>query len=204
MYRSVAPSMFHEVERLHEEQPRLIYSPHAFTREIARRLHAIDARWGDNGKRGNANDLSEDCVAFKAPGSPAGGVEIYDIIAGANSPSASPAWIDQTQVTADKGTVGVWVRPQGAVTPVPTPVPAPSPQPTPTPTPAPSCRFAALDLEAVRAIVRDELARARPADDASNDVAALRERVEAINAEMHEMVVGQVNGLLQAIQAIRR
>ena len=29
-------------------------------------------------------------------------------------------------------------------------------------------------------------------------------RLEAINAEMHEMVVGQVNGLLQAIQAIRR
>lgn len=148
-YQSIAPNLRHVVDALHAERPALIHNPHAFTREAARRLHAIDPRWGDNGKRGNQADLSEDCVAYQAPGSPAGGVEIYDIIANANRADAAPAWIDQTQKTIDAGTIGVWVRPEGT---------PPGPTPTPGPTPPVTTPCRALSADAVQAAVRQELA----------------------------------------------
>lgn len=147
-YTSIAPNMFHVVQAVHLEQPGLIHRPHGFTREVARRLHAIDARWGDNGKRGNPQDLSEDCVAFKAPGSPAGGVEIYDVIARANTVDAAPAWIDQTWATVANGTIGVWVQPQAAA-------PGPVPPPVVTPPPPPVPGGCALTVDQVREVVHE-------------------------------------------------
>jgi hypothetical protein len=110
-YTSIAPNRLDVVRAVHEEYPGLIHRPHDFTARVAARLHATDSRWGRNGKRGNKGDPSEDCVAFLAPGSPAGGVEVYDIISAANTPQAAPAWIDQTRATVDAGTIGAWVAP---------------------------------------------------------------------------------------------
>lgn len=149
-YTSIAPNMLHVVEAIHRERPGLIHRPHDFTAAVAARLHALDPKWGLNGKRGNIADTSEDCVAYRAPASPAGGVEIYDIIAQANSPQAAPAWIDQTWVTVANGTIGAWVQPPSATTPTPEPRPPSQPPPTVT------CR--ALSLDEVRAAVRQEMA----------------------------------------------
>jgi hypothetical protein len=107
-----APNRRDVVERVADRCPSLILQDHAFTDAVATLLNGEDARWGRNGKRGNANDPSHDAVAYRNPASPFG-VSVVDIIGAAGSPSASPAWIDQTQATIDARTTGVWVAPSG-------------------------------------------------------------------------------------------
>ncbi|AMY10187.1 hypothetical protein LuPra_03416 [Luteitalea pratensis] len=73
-------------------------------------LRKEDNRWGYNGKRGNANDPSQDIVDYHWGGGPSEnstGVYIIDIMLG-HCGSPSPAWIDQTGVTASSGTIGRW------------------------------------------------------------------------------------------------
>jgi hypothetical protein len=132
-----APNRRDVVERVADRCPGLIQRDHEFTDAVATVLNAEDARWGRNGKRGNAGDPSHDAIAFRNPASPFG-VSVVDIIGAAGSPSASPAWIDQTQATIDARTTGVWVAPSGRLPDcltgaVPPPGPGPGPvDPPPT------------------------------------------------------------------------
>ena len=73
-------------------------------------LRKEDNRWGYNGKRGNAHDPSQDIVDYHFGGGPSENstaVYIIDIMFG-HCGSPSPAWIDQTGVTANSGTIGRW------------------------------------------------------------------------------------------------
>jgi hypothetical protein len=73
-------------------------------------LRKEDNRWGYNGKRGNANDPSQDIVDYHwgaGPSENSTGVYIIDIMLG-HCGSPSPAWIDQTGVTINSGTIGRW------------------------------------------------------------------------------------------------
>jgi hypothetical protein len=109
-----APVRLEVVERVAAACPGFILQDHAFTDAVATLLWREDARWGRNGKRGNAGDPSHDAIAWRNPASPFG-VSIVDIIGAAGSPAASPAWIDQTQATIDARTTGVWVQPSGVL-----------------------------------------------------------------------------------------
>ncbi len=73
-------------------------------------LRLRDTRWGYNGKRGNSNDPSLDVIAYNWGSQPDEGtinVYIVDILL-SHCGSPSPAWIDQTQATADGGSIGRW------------------------------------------------------------------------------------------------
>ena len=75
------------------------------------RLRTYDTRWGYNGKRGNAGDPSHDVVAYNwGPGRDEGTTNVYiiDVIVGHCGSNPAPAWIDQTGVTAQQGTIGRW------------------------------------------------------------------------------------------------
>ena len=79
-------------------------------------LRATDTRWGYNCKRGDCNDPSVDVVDyFYGIGDGVQSTEVYliDIISavcpGGNQ---SPSWTDQTQATADSGTIGRWIFPR--------------------------------------------------------------------------------------------
>ena len=74
------------------------------------KLREEDNRWGYNGKRGNANDPSQDIVDYHwgaGPSNMSTSVYIIDIMLG-HCGSPSPAWIDQTAVTINSGTIGRW------------------------------------------------------------------------------------------------
>jgi hypothetical protein len=166
-----APNRRDVVDRVASACPGLILQDHAFTDAVASVLTAEDARWGRNGKRGNPNDLSHDAIAFKNPASPFG-VSIVDIIGAAGSPSASPAWIDQTQATIDARTTGVWIAPSGrlpaclsgtAPPPVVTP-PPPSPIVTPIPSDVASA-ITAMTVTLARVEARLAAIEARPVPD---------------------------------------
>ncbi|MBK9497053.1 MAG: hypothetical protein IPO08_21580 [Xanthomonadales bacterium] len=154
---------------------------------------------GTHGVRHDGTPCCHDVLVRKDTG------EEYDVLAGAGPGGAStPTW-GKTGGRARPGREWVApIQPLGLVTPVPPPTPGTSPTPTPVPQPPPvstPCQYAPVDLSLVLASLQ-ELRAKQDVTDARVD--ALRERLEAINAEMHGMVVGQVNGLLQAIQAVRR
>jgi hypothetical protein len=74
------------------------------------KLREEDNRWGYNGKRGNAADPSQDIVDYHwGAGRSDGSTQVYiiDIMLG-HCGSPGPAWIDQTGVTAQQGTIGRW------------------------------------------------------------------------------------------------
>ena len=74
------------------------------------KLREEDNRWAYNGKRGNANDPSQDIVDYHWGAGPSDGstqVYIIDIML-SHCGNPAPAWIDQTGVTAQQGTVGRW------------------------------------------------------------------------------------------------
>jgi len=75
------------------------------------RLREHDERWGYNWKRGVEGDPSEDVVDYHyGSGDPEGSEEVYiiDVIVGHCGPSPEPGFLDQTQATADAGTIGRW------------------------------------------------------------------------------------------------
>ena len=152
-YTPLAPNCRQVVEALAHDfpdefrdchQPDLGARAWAFIRRVAYVLHTtVDQRFGLNGKRGNVRDPSMDAISFRNPASPAGGVEVYDVVGGAGGANPQPAWIDVTQATANAGTIGAFIQPEpvSGATPVkPTPTPTPTPVPTPTPQPPP-CQF---------------------------------------------------------------
>ena len=74
-------------------------------------LRVEDDRWGYNWKRGVVGDPSKDVIDYHwGTGDHEGSIEVYiiDVIASHCSESASPAWTDVTQSTADGGTIGMW------------------------------------------------------------------------------------------------
>lgn len=82
-------------------------------------LRAIDGRWGYNCKRGNCNDVSLDVVDYyRGSGSTrddaqnSTSVSIIDIILGHCGTNPGVAWIDQTEETANSGTIGRWKYPR--------------------------------------------------------------------------------------------
>lgn len=118
--QTVAPNRIEVVQHVASACPGLIRDSHAFTDAVFSLLNRDDPRWGRNGKRGNANDLSDDAGAYlneasTLVGSDGRRLNIIDIIGAAGSPAASPAWIDQTQATIDGRTTGVWVKPSGVL-----------------------------------------------------------------------------------------
>ena len=86
---------------------------------VVEALRARSGRWGYNCKRGNCNDISHDVVDFyRGSGTTIGeaqgstDVAIIDIIAGHCGGNPQPAWIDQTQATAEAGAIGRWKYPR--------------------------------------------------------------------------------------------
>ncbi len=86
-------------------------------------LRARDGRWGYNAKRGNTNDPSHDVVSyFYANGNEINGrpeVYIFDIIGGHCTSNPSVVWVDNTDITAQSGTIGrtIYPRPGRVVAP---------------------------------------------------------------------------------------
>jgi hypothetical protein len=79
------------------------------------RLRTKDLRWGYNGKRGNLNDLSLDIVDYHyGAGDSFNSTQVYivDVLFSHCGNSPSPAWIDQTGVTAASNTIGRWGYPR--------------------------------------------------------------------------------------------
>lgn len=157
-----------------------------------------------SGTRGRRHDGQECChdVVMLLDG------RYWDILTAAGGAS-TPNWSSTPNGRITDPARG-WLAPIAPKdTPVPVPNP-PTPTPIPVPTPAPVCQAVDLSPRLNTLSAQVELLRASVAmmDTRVGVVEARLEglagRLEAINAEMHEMVVGQVNGLLQAIQSIRR
>jgi hypothetical protein len=171
---ALAPNCLRVVEALARDYPHEFADCHRpergarawmFIRRVAWVLHTtVDQRFGLNGKRGNPQDPSMDAVSFRNPSSPAGGVEIVDVVGGAGGSNPSPAWIDQTQATVDHGTIGVFIQPEPVSGSAPTPAePPPATHPT---VPDSPCRFKACEC-------------------ASADIAGVYEALSNLIVEMH-------------------
>jgi hypothetical protein len=83
----------------------------AWLYRLVQELRRYDTRWGLNWKRGRVGDLSDDVVDYNfGPGPDEGTTNVYivDVIGGHCGPNPDPAWIDQTQATANKGEIGRW------------------------------------------------------------------------------------------------
>lgn len=78
-------------------------------------LRTKDLRWGYNGKRGNPNDPSHDVIDYHyGAGNSQFSTQVYiiDVMVGHCGSSPGPAWIDQTSVTVNSGTVGMFIYPR--------------------------------------------------------------------------------------------
>jgi hypothetical protein len=112
------PDMWHVVQALAEEHPEMLANSCQdtggnwdFLDTLVERLRETDERWGYNWKRGEEGDPSRDIVDYhygegEREGSP--DVYIIDVIVGHCGDSPEPGWLDQTQATADAGTIGRW------------------------------------------------------------------------------------------------
>ena len=129
------PNMLAEVERCQADYPQAWTDAHTgnsqsedFIKLLAQHLHALDVKFGLNGKRGNPSDLSDDalnylCAASESTGRTPEGLPcvVIDVIGAAGSTGAYPTW--QVFSVAPEAN-GAWVQP-GPVVPVPPPVPSP-------------------------------------------------------------------------------
>lgn len=158
-----APNRISVVEDINRENPGLIYEDDLeFCRLVICRCNQIpgeEGKWGFNAKRGNPNDKSRDVVTFANAEVP-WGCSIVDIIANHPLPSSTPAWIDQTRATYNKGEVGGFIKADCTNTPIPEPGPDPEPEPPiPTPEPPVTCNFKETisreEFEALQARVDD-------------------------------------------------
>lgn len=83
-----------------------------FMDRVVDTLRTYDTRWGYNGKRGNANDPSQDVVDYNwGAQADQGTTEVYiiDVIAGHCGSAPSPTWSDVTDITYNSGTTGRWI-----------------------------------------------------------------------------------------------
>jgi hypothetical protein len=152
----------------------------------AQALKRFDARFGMNGKRGNASDPSSDAIAYGAGRS----VLVIDVIVGAGEHGTNPGAITWNDVTGFGP--GVYVDPDahapvvacGTSTPKPNPGETPKPNPpTPVPpAPAPVDLTPVLgELAAVRALLREAQA---DRDLLRAQLTHLAERVEAAHVSV--------------------
>ena len=113
------PNLLYVVEQTKRDYPQLWATAHTsspstegFIRICAARMHAIDHRFGLNGKRGNPADLSDDCVNYmgEGPGRTPEGYpcQVIDVIGSAGTPSAYPTW---QAFTNPQDASGAWVLP---------------------------------------------------------------------------------------------
>jgi len=112
------PDMSWLVEEVAEERPDLLADSCLddggswdFLDLLVDRLREYDTRWGYNWKRGVEGDPSEDVVDYHyGSGEPEGSEEVYilDVIVGHCGDDPQPGYLDQTQATADAGTIGRW------------------------------------------------------------------------------------------------
>ena len=80
---------------------------------MVRRARAIDNRFGLNWKRGNYGDMSQDILTYNGSdqsdeGARSPAIYIVDVIGGHCGPSPGPNWEDVTQLTAERGSIGIW------------------------------------------------------------------------------------------------
>jgi hypothetical protein len=165
-----------------------------------------DAGWGLSQKEGGTHGVRYDGQACAHDILVAANGAEYDILTAAGAESR-PTWGPTGGVTRPGREWIAPIAPQGVpVVPNP-PVVTPPVQPTPQPV---ACKYADLSprLNTMQARFEVLVGLVNVLDTRLGLIEARLEglagRLEAINAEMHEMVVGQVSGLLQAIQAIRR
>lgn len=116
------PNLLSEVEACKKAHPVEWANAHTgtaqtddFIKLLAARCHAIDPRFGNNGKRGNPMDISDDALCFKGEGAdfdPTDGNAprtVIDVIGAAGSPSAVPTWAIVTNPQKPVG--AAWVQP---------------------------------------------------------------------------------------------
>lgn len=136
------PNLLHVVEQTKKDFPQAWKDAHTgnqdtevFIEILAARCHALDPKFGLNGKRGNPDDLSDDALNYKGEGAdfdPTNGnmpSTVIDVIGKAGSPDAFPQWAIVTNPAAPVG--AAWVQPQGAPPPEPPDPPTPPVQPYP-------------------------------------------------------------------------
>jgi len=134
----VIPNYQHIVEQVKLAHPQAWKDAHTgnvgtedFIRLVAAEIHARDARCGLNGKRGDPKDISDDALNFYGEGTDYDPTRnhapctVIDVIAGAGSPSAAPAW--QVVSNPNAPSAAAWVAPS----PVNPPPPAPTLPPYP-------------------------------------------------------------------------
>lgn len=114
------PNMSSMVRQLASERPDLVDQScrehggnNRFLFELVRRLRQVDNRWGLNWKRGNFGDMSQDIVTYNASnlsdeGTRSPAIYIVDVIGGHCGPRPGPNWEDVTQLTAERGAIGIW------------------------------------------------------------------------------------------------
>lgn len=136
-----APNRLSVVQRVSAEDPARFACAHTgrdceadWIVAVAQALHAEDARWGLNGKRGNPDDISLDVVVFRI-GPTDRHVQAFDICGACGgtdsngNPTAHPVWNDITNwATIGQPGTAVYVKPPSGPPPVePPPVPTPGP-----------------------------------------------------------------------------
>jgi len=126
-----------------------------FIKRLAATLHAIDPNFGLNGKRGNPQDLSEDCIAYKNP-TVDNGPEVADVVQAHGSPQAQPAWINITADSSEGGAGAAWVKPEVAAEP---------------PAPKPPAQSIDAQIQAALAPVKAQMA-------------ALKQRLDSLDADV--------------------
>ena len=117
-----APNRLEVVRFVSDEDPARFACAHSgrpcqadWIKAVAAALHAEDARWGLNGKRGNANDLSLDVVTFRI-GPTDRHVQAFDICGACGGSNPSAVWNDITNwKTIGQPGTAIWVKPAGTV-----------------------------------------------------------------------------------------
>lgn len=125
------PNLLAEVEKCKAAHPDAWANAHTgnaqtddFIKLLSAQCHAIDPRFGNNGKRGDPRDISDDALCFFGEGADFdptrkhASVSVIDVIASAGTSSARPSWSVVTNPSAPVG--AAFVEP-GSAPPVPVP-----------------------------------------------------------------------------------
>ena len=137
-----APNRRDVVERVSAADPARFACAHQegrackndWIKAVAWALHQTDTRWGLNGKRGNAGDLSMDVVTWRI-GPTDRHVQAFDICGACGGGNPSVVWSDITNwATLGNPGTAIWIKPEpvggtgsggGGTSPTPTPPPTP-------------------------------------------------------------------------------
>lgn len=129
------PNLLSEVDACKRDYPVAWAAAHTgsaqtddFILLLATRCHALDSRFGNNGKRGNPADISDDALCFKGEGTDFVDVNgvlvpatVIDVIGAAGTPAAVAQWMAVSNPNAPIRTA--WVQPRTPAPPPPPPAP---------------------------------------------------------------------------------